>query len=268
MKRLLCLSMFVVLMCVPTVNAEVIWVDADRTPYDATWDKVVLKITAFEGSEVPMSNSWVVSMLGTWSANGGISLTGTPSNWDTRTLNDYDSQDQDTVYAKQSWVNFSTKSSDAATRTGTSPYYTSFYEGFQPTPSATGGYVLGPSDVTPGGSWGDGEGYGFDNTLLGVFYIRNTTTNWNNPGDVLWTGTVTYVHYNISDGLWDIPTTVQIAVPEPSTLVLLSCGPLGLLAYAWRSASTWPSRQADVGCHRSSLRQSGTSRAITSEPGT
>ena len=238
MKRLLYLSMFVLLLRVPTVNAdEIIQVSADRTAYDATWDKVVLKITGFEGPEVPMPHSAIVSMLGTWGANGGFSLTGTSSNWYTRTLNDLDGQDTDSMYAKQSWVNFSTKTSDLATRTGTSPYYTSFYEGFTPTLSTYGGFFLGPVDMTPGE--GDTDGYNFDNTLLGVFYIRNTTTNWNNPGDVLWSGTVTYVHYNISDGLWDIPTTVQIAVPEPSTLALLSCGPFALLAYAWRQAQAF-----------------------------
>ena len=54
MKRLLYPSLFILLMCVPTVNAdEIIRVSADRTAYDATWDKVVLKITGFEGPQVP-----------------------------------------------------------------------------------------------------------------------------------------------------------------------------------------------------------------------
>ena len=96
----------------------------------------------------------------------GTSLTGTSSNWYTRTLNDYDGQDQDTVYPKQSWVNFSTKSSDMATRTGTSPYFTSFYEGFTPTVSITTGFLLGPVDMTPGDN-----GSGMDGSV-------STTRSW------------------------------------------------------------------------------------------
>ena len=100
----------------------------------------------------------------------------------------------------QSWVNFADKTPDAATRTGTSPYFTSFYEGFTSTPASSpvstldrwiGLLVIGVMTTRP-------KAAGFDNTLLGVLYIRHTTTNWNNPGDVLWSGTVTYAH----NGIW------------------------------------------------------------------
>jgi hypothetical protein len=232
MKRLflVALSACVLLLCITGLDADVIKVNANRTTYDSTWDRVVLRIVQLEDA----GSGFVINgMLGTWAADGGISLTGTSTQWAIRTLNDADGQDSDELYAKQSWVNFANKSPDTAARTGTSPYFTSFYEGFNCTVEVMNSFGLGPVDLTPGE--GDlSPGYNFDNTLLAVFFIRHTTSNWD-VGDTIWTGTANFVpNHPGGDGHpYDVAASVQI-VPEPSTLALLGCGLLGLLVHALR----------------------------------
>ena len=69
MKRLLYLSVFILLLHVPTVNAdEIIRVSADRTAYDATWDKVVLNIIGIEVLTFFCRIPRFIAMLGAWSA--------------------------------------------------------------------------------------------------------------------------------------------------------------------------------------------------------
>lgn len=228
MKRLLFLSMCILLIGAPMVNAEIITVSADRTAYDGTWDQVVLKIASFEGNDIPASGYALTSISGTWTVDGGMNLLGTSSTWSNKVLNDFDAQD---VAAPQSWMDFSTKVG-TPTRTGTAPYYVTLTGVFGATPSTTGGFFLGPVDVTPDGIVDDGDGYGFDNTLLGVFYIKHTDTSWV-PGATIWSGLGNYARNIGGDARVGIATTVAI-VPEPSTLALLGCGLFGLLAYAWR----------------------------------
>jgi hypothetical protein len=82
--------------------------------------------------------------------------------------------------------------------------------------------------MTPGE--GDGDGYGFDNTILGVLYVSKATTLA--EGQTVFVGDGVYAAY-AGSGSYLRSTTVQI-VPEPSTLALLCCGLLGLLAIARR----------------------------------
>jgi hypothetical protein len=227
MKRLLFLSMCILLIGAAMVNAEIIKVDANRTVYDGTYDKVVLTITGFDGALL-QGESALTTMLGTWTCTGGMDLLGTAGNWYTKTVNDYDGQD---VAAPQSWVDFSTKSPDTATRTGVSGAYTSFYEGYANTPDSGNQFGLVPVDISVGGS-----DNAFDNTLLGVFYVKHADTSWV-PGATIWTGIAAFGIQPQGGGGDVYPSSVVIngaPTPEPSTLALLGSGLFGLLAYAWR----------------------------------
>jgi hypothetical protein len=232
MKRLLFLSMCILLIGAPMVNAEIINVSAARTVFDGTWDQVILKIASFEGSQVPTSGYGLSTMLGTWTSDVGINLPGNSTTWYKNVTNHDDAQDR---VGPQTWVNFSTKSPETATRTGTSPNYTAFYEGFSTTLDNTNAYALGPVDYTPGPASDTSlPGEGFDNTLLAVFYVKHADTTYL-PGKTVWTGVAAYGKVGGGgDGILGVPTSIQIAIPEPSTLALLGCGLFGLLAYAWR----------------------------------
>jgi hypothetical protein len=230
MKRLLFLFVCILLIGAPMVNAEIINVTADRAVYNATYDEVVVKIVSFSGTDLNGQNA-LAQLGGTFTCAGGMNLPGTTSTWYTKLLNDFDAQD---VAAPQTWVNFSTKLPDTASRTGSSGAYTSFFEVFAATGANDLAFGLAPVDATPGLTADDGEGYGFDNTLLGVFYIKHTDTSWV-PGATIFTGTGTFGGQPPSTalGVAGVPISVLI-VPEPSTLALLGCGLFGLLAYAWR----------------------------------
>jgi hypothetical protein len=238
MKRLFLLSICIPLLCATIGNAEIIQVSANRTVYDGTWDQVILKITGFVGADVP-ANYALTGMVGTWSASGGMNLLGTSTTWYNKVLNDTNAQD---VAAPQSWVDFALKTPDTATRTGSAGNYTSFFEGNQASLSTTNGFALGPVDVTPGDNGSGNDGYAFDNTLLGVFYINHADTSWV-PGATVFTGVGGYARNTGGGALGSTPTTsVQIAVPapEPSTLVLL--GGIGVaLSIGW-----WRKRRAQA----------------------
>ena len=158
---------------------------------------------------------------------GGMSLPGNSTRWKTNTLNDSDGQDQDSNVARSSWVDFSSHSPDTQTRSGTFPYYAGFSAGYSSTLSITNGFALGPVDVTPGGTPDDGDGYGFDNTLLGIFYITHASTSYS----ITFSGTAGYALNTGGGVLGPVPT--GIGIPEPSTSSLLGCCFLGLLGYAW-----------------------------------
>jgi len=246
MKRLLFLSACILFMGATMVQADTINVTATRTSYNATLDEVDLHIVSFVG--IP-PNDVITILLGTWTANGGgFNLPGTSSTWYNNISNNFDAQDR---AAPQTMLDFSTKMPDSATRSGSSPY-ASFYVGYAITPadmSGIPGFALGTSDLTPGagpdpnpwwdptggddgnGAWTDHQGYAFDNTLLGKFYVSKATT-WT-AGQTVFSGIGAYC-LPVGGGAVSGDATNVVIVPEPSTLALLGCGLFGLLAYAWR----------------------------------
>ncbi len=191
MKRLLLFGACIVLMGTLVAKAETINVTATRTSFDATWDVVTLNIASMTG-EVPQGDV-VTLLIGTWTANGGVfALPPTPGGhgntpWYDSTTNDDDYQDTDTyIGAPRTWLDFSTRTPDTPTRSAGDFDSNSFYIGEYITLAGTDGvpgYALAATDYTPGSS-GTGQGYGFDNTLLGKFYVSKSTT-WGPGGDRL-----------------------------------------------------------------------------------
>jgi hypothetical protein len=242
MKRLLFVGLCLVFGVTLSAHAEVISVTATRTTYNATLDQVILRIHSITGDDVPV-DSPVNLLLGTWTANGGaFNLPPvTPPAWAARLTNDGNLQDTDGGNADglspgvgpttpQTWLNFSTKTADTVYRSGfvSGSLWNQFYAGYNISAAAMAAYALGPVDRTPGG--GDGsEGYWFDNTLLAVLYVSKATTMA--AGEDIFTGMGAYATLPGYGGY--AATTVHI-VPEPSSLALLCCGLLGLLAYMRR----------------------------------
>ena len=103
---------------------------------------------------------------------------------------------------------------------------------------------IGSSDPTPAGTWSAPgaipTGYGFNNTLLAAFFVTPSTqvatffTDDGNPWNVN-NSTGGYGQFQLTYG-GGRTSYVEIALPtpEPTTVVLLASGLVGLLAYAWK----------------------------------
>jgi hypothetical protein len=241
MTRIVYSSVCMLLCTALPAHAALINVTATRTSYDGTLDQVVLRVESFQGAEFPPlygDSARLTGLVGSWTfGDGAVNLPGTSSNWATKLLNNGNWQDSDGGVAgvgpttPQSWFNFSTRTADAYWRSGPvgGTLYHGFAEGFHITGSDGCNYGVSAVDWTPGGTTDDGDGYGFDNTLLAILYVsKDTTVGY---GQTLFTGSATYAFPYAGPSPGPYPTTVQV-VPEPSTLALLCVGVLGLLAYA------------------------------------
>jgi len=243
MMRLWGLSLFILLGIALSAEAEVINVTATRTSFNATWDEVDLHIISFTG----IPDSWLCSyLMATWTANGGTFNLPGGGTWYNTIRDGGDltpGQPAPCTYINMLNLMPGTPARYKADGTaGGNTTSRSFYVGESMHPTGADGILvfgLGPTDYTPGDSlyWNDWDaeweqypGYGFDNTLLGTFYVSKST-QWT-PGQTVFDGSASFAPYWGGSGE-TVPITVQI-VPEPSTLALLCCALLALLAYAWR----------------------------------
>lgn len=206
MKRLLILTVMASLLVATAVQAETItnvWGDIEsgrlsytRTSYDASYDMIEITLEDYVVGSAEMQ-----SMQGTWSGVGGATLymnlehEGT-FGWEPLTTNAY------TLFTDTSHVNFESANGDDSdpwwSRVGVSSDFSSF----------AGSWFTTSDRLSPG-------------EVLAVMYVSKG-------------GHVSY------DGKWGMqgitpsPEGGFSTIPEPSTLMLLACGLIGLLAYAWR----------------------------------
>jgi hypothetical protein len=211
MKSPLCQSLFILLGIALSAHAEVINVTATRTAFDSNLDQVILRVQSITGTDVP-ENTPISELIGSWTmGSGAMNLPGPSPGWSEDLLNDSNEQDSDGGLAgvgpktPQSWFNFSVRTGDPPSRNGlvSGTLYNGFTEGLAVSGLA---FAVEPVDLTPDN--------GFDNTLLAVLYVSNTSTF--SQGQTIFSGTGIY--YTMPE--WNNPTTVQI-VPEPSSLILL-----------------------------------------------
>jgi hypothetical protein len=213
--------------------------------YGVTLDEIDVYLTHVGGTYLNGSctipaDTAVSSISGKWTFPGGAAFLPYPDA--TRYL--YNGADPisgwNPVGSPDSFLNFDAAGPSPATscaggRVGTTCYFaaTSITGAWQSTYPALD---LAAVDDTPGGDWGYDiynnywpTGYGFDNTLVGTFYVTPSTTA------VLFgpTDAGTYGQWTFTYGD-DSRTNYVTFVPEPATLVLLSAGLVCLLTVALR----------------------------------
>lgn len=215
MKRSFGFLAAVLVLGTAVAQAETINVSVTRTVYDASLDKLVIKLASFDAG-IPAS-SHITSMEGTWtvlSAGGaaGICLhdssvdgdTGDPISWESYTtsggkVNGY------------SYINLPTTTdklgngSDAyRTSAGLTDMYTAFAN-----------------------TWANTSGYLAVNSTIAVMYVTH-------DAGVSFSGGATGGVYLAGTGVITPASFTVTATPEPGTVVLLASGLVGLLIAAWR----------------------------------
>jgi len=244
MKRLLLLSVCLLLAVAVSAQASFIGqtvteqdgpvtVSAAVTSYSSTLDLVKINITGITGI-----SQYISALEGVWTAvGGGIALNTAASQPDIGDpWNLYTVQGQDTAPAPQSWINETSDDNALSngnpaylgTSLGTDsnsgvPLFASFADGYFSTgtasmPRGTGSSsktlfaTLYVQDTVTSLSFGD-EGVGPNGTFPSQVFIFNDTMARNE-------------HFTIG--------AVALSTPEPSTMLLLASGLMGLLCYAWR----------------------------------
>jgi len=195
--------------------------------YDG-YDKIEIHVAA----SLVGSNTWLSTVEGTWTTVNNL---GVPQPSITMYLagtaggSTYKSNTKRNSLTgpnpPQAWINFDSVVSGAVawnTRTGTSPNYSVFGGSWYTSDSTM---FLRPVDPSPGDDEHGGDGV--DETLMATIYVTHL-------GGVSFSGK--FNAYNpVTFGNTNIVGTFRVdGVPEPSTLVLLAAGLVGLLAYAWR----------------------------------
>ena len=208
MKRFFMLGMAMVLLGALAANAEVIpcvvtagnlTVGYERSSHDVTYDVVNFYLTDLLG---PAESYSVNAIEGSWtSTDGTMYLDSTDAVWQVYTTS------LGLSLAPHSAINFSDKVSGYSGwgRTGSGTAYSQFGGSWH-----QGG--ASANDIVPGG-----------NDLIARLYVTKSTSNAGFDGKF---------SFSYGDGTTEIVTFTM--VPEPSTLVLLATGLIGLLCYAWR----------------------------------
>ena len=202
MKQSLVMSAIVAALLVSSAQADLI-VSTNRSVYNGSLDLIEFYVDDLTG----VVDGTAIDMLeGTWTASEGATMYLQESFGDFWNIM---TNTNGATFPPQSFVNFDGLSSASDPqlwgRTGSGTDYSSFMGSW---------YVSSPS-----GNWGEGS-------LIAKIYVTTA-------GEVSFSGKYESTY---NRGTEFDTTFSSVPIPEPSTLALLACGFIGLLAYAWRKS--------------------------------